>query len=943
MAGASDPLEDMLFNEVDEKAVSDLVGSLESQLVSQKTSPTSYSDIKREGSTGTVSQFSGKLRDQVGSLEPPQQGHPKAGLNQEPSANQAISNKIITASTSSIATGGVINAGTNLQTHGSASHNITPAPPGSVTLPVQPTNVSFNRGTVLGSAGTSAVTAPNPNLTTTTTTTSIRTSSPGLQSFNSSTGAVKLVNSPAAAPQVGSGGNTVISTVSASNSNIIVSMASQPPSLPNYPVPQSAVAGATPTIALQRHPNPMANVSQNGLIDPKVSAVVTQGGGSPGPTTSQVMNHSSTLMHTKMVATNQPVSAGQSVMLGGSPSPVVVNSPISQAQSVVSPTLTPGAKPAVNGVGQPTVTVVRPPGAPMMATSVQQQRPGLVASPTRTVAPQLAVRPPPQTTIQLPPGFTIPPGMVLVRTDTGQLVMVPQQVLAQAQAKTQQGQAAVSNISPRPTIPTAGATIRVGPPSQAPGTAQAVRLASPVQARMVQSPSPTGPAIQEMQENVKKCKNFLATLIKLASHNSPSPDTSRNVKALVQDLLDAKIEPEEFTTRLQAELKSSPQPYLIPFLKKSLPALRLSLLNNQQSLLASTTASALAASNAAATTIRARLPTIVSPAMGIARTPTPGLGVRRPGVQGAQIRMPMVITPTVRPQGAVARAPTIIAGRTPVGIGAQASANQKKLNEPGGGTFRDDDDINDVASMAGVNLNEENARIMATNSELVGTKIRSCKDEAFLPPGLLHKRIMETAKKFGVTEIPAEAVNYISHATQARLRSMLEKVSVIAQHRTDGGKDEVWYEPSTDVRAQLRFFEQLDRMEKQRKDEQEREVLLKAAKSRARQEDPEQARLKAKAKEMQQAEQAQIRQREANLTALAAIGPRKKRKMDSPGSSTSGAEVASGSGAGSSTASSSRQQLRQRITRVNLRDFIFCLEQERASSRSLLLYKALLK
>lgn len=72
---------------------------------------------------------------------------------------------------------------------------------------------------------------------------------------------------------------------------------------------------------------------------------------------------------------------------------------------------------------------------------------------------------------------------------------------------------------------------------------------------------------QEMQENVKKCKNFLATLIKLASHNSPSPETSRNVKALVQDLLDAKIDPEEFTGRLQTELKSSPQPYLVPFLK----------------------------------------------------------------------------------------------------------------------------------------------------------------------------------------------------------------------------------------------------------------------------------------------------------------------------------------------------------------------------------------
>ncbi|KAK5873614.1 hypothetical protein PBY51_018640 [Eleginops maclovinus] len=162
---------------------------------------------------------------------------------------------------------------------------------------------------------------------------------------------------------------------------------------------------------------------------------------------------------------------------------------------------------------------------------------------------------------------------------------------------------------------------------------------------------------------------------------------------------------------------------------------------------------------------------------------------------------------------------------------------------------KDDDDINDVASMAGVNLNEESARILATNSELVGTHIRSCKDEAFLHPGLLHRRILETAKKFGVTEVPMEAVTFISHAAQSRLRTVVEKVSTIAQHRLDACKDEE-YEQSADVRSQLRFFEQLERMEKQRKDEQEREILLKAAKSRSRQEDPEQARLKQKAKEV---------------------------------------------------------------------------------------------
>lgn len=56
---------------------------------------------------------------------------------------------------------------------------------------------------------------------------------------------------------------------------------------------------------------------------------------------------------------------------------------------------------------------------------------------------------------------------------------------------------------------------------------------------------------------------------------------------------------------------------------------------------------------------------------------------------------------------------------------------------------RDDDDINDVASMAGVNLSEESARILATNSELVGAVTRSCKDEAFLFSAALQRRILD--------------------------------------------------------------------------------------------------------------------------------------------------------------------------------------------------------
>ncbi|MBW01692.1 Transcription initiation factor TFIID subunit 4B, partial [Eschrichtius robustus] len=84
-----------------------------------------------------------------------------------------------------------------------------------------------------------------------------------------------------------------------------------------------------------------------------------------------------------------------------------------------------------------------------------------------------------------------------------------------------------------------------------------------------------------MLENVKKCKNFLAMLIKLACSGSQSPEMGQNVKKLVEQLLDAKIEAEEFTRQLYVELKSSPQPHLVPFLKKSVIALRQLMPNSQ--------------------------------------------------------------------------------------------------------------------------------------------------------------------------------------------------------------------------------------------------------------------------------------------------------------------------------------------------------------------------
>ena len=88
---------------------------------------------------------------------------------------------------------------------------------------------------------------------------------------------------------------------------------------------------------------------------------------------------------------------------------------------------------------------------------------------------------------------------------------------------------------------------------------------------------------------------------------------------------------------------------------------------------------------------------------------------------------------------------------------------------------------------------------------------------------------------------------------------MVSKLSVIAEHRLDIIKTEGQYEVTQDIRGQLRFLEDLDRAEKKRHEEAEREMLLRAAKSRTKTDDPEKEKMKAKAKEIQRIEQETIR------------------------------------------------------------------------------------
>ncbi|XP_063815395.1 transcription initiation factor TFIID subunit 4 isoform X1 [Pseudophryne corroboree] len=1027
MAAGSDLLDDVFFNtDVDEKVVSDLVGSLESQLAA--ATHHHHHHHHQQPHPGPPEVRSQALANHVAS---PGVGAASAGV--QPEAKIGLSSEMPkTGAAVPGVQGSVINNSrpqTAVQPDGVGSAGSEAPGP-----------LSQAKAGVLGSIATSVPNHGSGNGKTLQTMNGsnvvINSHGPGghgtsFQVNSNPTPGVNLVNNgpaPVAKGGVNAGANTVIQTSYLTTTNVSASVISSSTSSAGAAGQPAGLVGVPTTVALVRpivHQGvPATQNGSNTVINsplPAPGGIPLQMNSQPNPATSQVIKSESpkTIIQTPQQSQPNPgnMVIGQT-MQAGHPGPGGATS-------------APGTP---TGMGKTTVSTV-PPSLPRTPTAPAC---GIRATITPPMLAPRVPQPP-----QNPPNiqnFQLPPGMVLIRSENGQLLMIPQQALAQMQAQVQaQAQSQAQNaMAARPATPNSAPPVQIsavqspGAPllarqvtpttiikqvSQTPttvqatttlqrppvvqnqivlsstaqtatlGTATAVQTGTPQ--RSVQGAATPTTATTETMENVKKCKNFLSTLIKLASSGKQSSETAANVKELVQNLLDGKIEAEDFTSRLYRELNSSPQPYLVPFLKRSLPALRqltpdsaafIQQSQQQQPAAQATTALTAVMLNSsvqrtAGKTTATVTNTLQQPVISLAQTaqskpgqPTP-LVIQQAHKAGAVVRPPQVTltqTPMVAlrpPQSRIMLTtpqqiqlnhlqtvpvvkPTIITGNKsfPTTSMQAVAAQKNKLKEPGGGSFRDDDDINDVASMAGVNLSEESARILATNSELVGTLTRSCKDETFLLPSLLQRRILEIGKKHGITEIHPDVVGYVSHATQQRLQNIVEKISETAQQKNISHKEDDRYEQSSDVRTQLKFFEQLDQIEKQRKDEQEREILMRAAKSRSRQEDPEQLRLKQKAKEMQQQELAQMRQRDANLTALAAIGPRKKRKVESPGPG-SGSEALSTSSTPSSSsgAGSSRQFTRQRITRVNLRDLIFCLENERETSHSLLLYKAFLK
>lgn len=131
---------------------------------------------------------------------------------------------------------------------------------------------------------------------------------------------------------------------------------------------------------------------------------------------------------------------------------------------------------------------------------------------------------------------------------------------------------------------------------------------------------------------------------------------------------------------------------------------------------------------------------------------------------------------------------------------AKPATAKEKEKKSFSSAYTGDDDINDVAAMGGVNLAEETQRILGC-TEFVGTQIRSCKEEFLLSMGPLQQRIRQIAMKHGLEEPSNEVGAIVSHATQERLKNVVEKLAIITEHRLEMLKTDQRYEISNDIKG----------------------------------------------------------------------------------------------------------------------------------------------
>uniref|UniRef100_A0A915Q488 TAFH domain-containing protein n=1 Tax=Setaria digitata TaxID=48799 RepID=A0A915Q488_9BILA len=379
----------------------------------------------------------------------------------------------------------------------------------------------------------------------------------------------------------------------------------------------------------------------------------------------------------------------------------------------------------------------------------------------------------------------------------------------------------------------------------------------------------------EQASMVSKCARFFKTLI----HLSQQPDqqqgqqTAMRVTELVKLVIYGSMPPEVFTSRLQEALRSQAQPHLLPFLQRVLHLLSL--------LIFFLTLPALRA------------------ALQKGEVVIEGIGATAP----QQPPLPDV------PQ-------------TP----GQWDTNTQRANNEN--SYIPQRSTNVLPQPAVINGNigsyskTEGSDEYSTEESSSETEIRSLPvsqiQYKLLNGDVIARKIQRVMPDGGIPQ--DEVVAMISQAAEFRLRVMLAKLAIVAEHRLEPLRNHPYYRAIDDTRRQLRFVEELERLEYERRENREKEALIRLSKTKGKDKDTL----------VEKAKQEAARNRDANAAAIAALGGGKINRK--PWSETNPFDQPIGAGV-------SLQTHRPRTKRVTMRDLQLVIAQDPISRTSQLRHR----
>ncbi|CAH8658778.1 unnamed protein product [Schistosoma guineensis] len=150
------------------------------------------------------------------------------------------------------------------------------------------------------------------------------------------------------------------------------------------------------------------------------------------------------------------------------------------------------------------------------------------------------------------------------------------------------------------------------------------------------------------------------------------------------------------------------------------------------------------------------------------------------------------------------------------------------------------------------------------------------RDNPFFP----SEKVKEILETHGIKTLTEESIACLAHGLQIFIKNILSKLRIVVSHRLDRLGEDSRLVQIDHTREQLRFLQKLDEHDRMRQSELEKDLILKAAKSRSRNEDPHQMQMREMARRIASEDYEREKQHQANLTALHAIGPQRKRRLD---------------------------------------------------------------